>query len=72
MSPLKLQCRGVPKDELAVVVVTWGGQGGLLVKAINHHNLPDAESDKTAIRLYDEDIRKLFNWLGVYLHTGGR
>ncbi len=72
MSPLKLQCRGVARDELVLVVMPRKEQGGILVEAINHHNLPDAESDKTAIRLYDEDIRKLFNWLGVYLHTGGR
>lgn len=69
MSPLKLQCRGVARDELVLVVMPRKEPGGILVEAINHHNLPNAESDKTAIRLYDEDIRKLASWLLAYLHT---
>lgn len=71
MSKLTLPCASYDKDTLDVEHLTMLEVAHVNVKVWDRTE-EGGEGDSYSVNLTADDARKLFNWLGVWLHGGNR
>lgn len=62
---LKLPCSSFPDDHLTIAKVPSLGDGLGTIAVAAHDGVLEK---RTLIHLNEANARKLFNWLGAYLH----